>query len=147
MRRFFRTTTVTLAFMICLSGLVLSGMAFADRCVDNGDGTVTDNYRNLMWQQATAGPMNWDDAKSYCASLSLGGHFTWGLPSRDSLQLLYQSPCMNMMDKGMDYYWSSTPNDDFSDADFFWLINVNGGKASAHRSNVHGLVRAVRTVQ
>ncbi|MFW5767788.1 MAG: hypothetical protein ACOCXO_05405, partial [Bacteroidota bacterium] len=62
MRIFFRTTTVILALMICMGGLIISGTAFAERCVDNGDGTVTDNATGLMWQKAGAGPMNWDAA-------------------------------------------------------------------------------------
>lgn len=35
--------TMVPAFMLCLTMLVMSGTAFAQRCVDNGDGTVTDN--------------------------------------------------------------------------------------------------------
>ena len=46
---------VSMAFMFCLAGLGMSGTALADRCVDNGDGTVTDNNTGLMWQKATAG--------------------------------------------------------------------------------------------
>ena len=83
--------------MLCLTGLFLSGTAFADRCVDNGDGTVTDNGTGLMWQKATAGPMNWNDARSYASGLSLGGHSGWGLPNRDELSGLYHSPCKEMM--------------------------------------------------
>ncbi len=64
--------TAALAFMLCLAGLVLSGTAFAQQCVDNGDGTVTDNATGLMWQKATANLMTWDTAMSYASSLSLG---------------------------------------------------------------------------
>jgi hypothetical protein len=76
MRKMWRNVfgTAALAFMLCLAGLVMSGTAFADRCVDNGDGTITDNGTGLMWQEATAGKMNWDAAMSYASGLSLGGH-------------------------------------------------------------------------
>jgi alkyl sulfatase BDS1-like metallo-beta-lactamase superfamily hydrolase len=48
---------MTLAFLFCLTGLIMSGAAFAERCVDNGDGTVTDKGPGLIWQKATAGPV------------------------------------------------------------------------------------------
>ena len=36
-----------LAFMLCLTGLVMSGEAQAQRFTDNGNGTVTDTVTNL----------------------------------------------------------------------------------------------------
>jgi len=70
---------LAVAVMAVLLCLVVSGNAFAgswelpgrDRCVDNGDGTVTDNGIGLMWQQATTGRMYWDVAMSYVSKLSL----------------------------------------------------------------------------
>jgi len=59
-RHFFETAI--LAFMLCLTGLVMSGTSYAQQCVDNGDGTVTDNDTGLMWQKDSAGPMDWDAA-------------------------------------------------------------------------------------
>ncbi len=89
MRKMWRKifTTVALAFMLCLTGLVMSGTVLAQQCVDNGDGTVTDKGAGLMWQKATAGPMDWHTAMSYASSLSLGGHSDWRLPSSDELAL------------------------------------------------------------
>jgi hypothetical protein len=55
---------------------------------NNGDGTVTDDVTGLMWQKkspqsgftcgcaATPGT-----AQAYCASLSLGGHIDWRMPT------------------------------------------------------------------
>jgi hypothetical protein len=56
--------------------------------VINGDGTVTDTSTGLMWQQQTAGVgnMTWEEAISYCESLSLGGYDDWRLPNRNELQ-------------------------------------------------------------
>ncbi len=54
----------TMAVLLCLTGLVVSGTAFAQQCVDNGDGTVTDNVAGLMWQKGTEGqPKNWKKAQ------------------------------------------------------------------------------------
>ncbi len=44
------TITAALAFMLCMTLLVMSGTAFSaglKQCVDNGDGTVTDNNAGL----------------------------------------------------------------------------------------------------
>ncbi len=75
MRRFFKTTTAALAFMLFMSMLVMSSTAFAERCVDNMDRTVTDNGTGLMWQNDTASSMNWDAARSYASGLSPGRTF------------------------------------------------------------------------
>ncbi len=111
MRRFFRTTTVALTFMLCLTMQVMLGTAFsagAKQCEDNGDGTVTDSGSGLMWQQATGGHMDWYAAMSYCNNLSLGGHSGWRLPTKDELEGLAKSPCKYEMDIRTDWYWSST---------------------------------------
>ena len=49
--------------------------------VDNSDGTVTDVSTGLVWQQATAGPMDWKSALKYCERLTLGGCSNWRLPN------------------------------------------------------------------
>jgi len=145
MRSFFRTTTVTLALMLCLTGLVLSGTAFAKQCVDNGDGTVTDNGTGLMWEKAPAGPMKWDAATSYCSNLIRGGHSDWRLPSRDELMELYHSPCKNMMDVPLSSYWSSTP---FGLGPLFTsLVNFSDGDVSGSDKSDNYYVRAVREAQ
>ncbi|MFO7728636.1 MAG: DUF1566 domain-containing protein [Desulfonatronovibrio sp.] len=135
----------TMAVMLCLTGLVISGTAIAQQCVDNGDGTVTDNGTGLMWQKATAGPMNWDAAMSYASSLSLGGHSGWGLPSKDELLGLYHGPsCRDMMDVRKDYYWSSTTYALYTD--YAWLVNYLGGVGSSDKSGSY-YIRAVRAGQ
>ncbi|SMP62714.1 Protein of unknown function [Desulfonatronum zhilinae] len=131
-----------MAVMLCL---VVSGNAFADdRCVDNGDGTVTDKWTRLMWQQATAGPMNWDAAMSYANNLSLGGHSGWWLPSKDELTGLYDSPCKSMMQVQPTRYWSSTT--DAYDTDLAWLVDFYLGMSILHKSDSY-YVRAVRAGQ
>lgn len=133
---------VELTIMLCLAGLVMSGTAFAQQCVDNGDGTVTDNATGLMWQKATAGSMDWDTAMSYASGLSLGGHSGWRLPNKDELYWLYNSPCRHRMDVTSIFYWSSN-----SRADIAWLIVFNYGYVShGYKSESH-YVRAVRGVQ
>jgi hypothetical protein len=45
--------------------------------VENGDGTVTDSLTGLMWQQESAGPMDWAAAAAYCRNLTLAGYGGW----------------------------------------------------------------------
>ncbi|SMP62652.1 Protein of unknown function [Desulfonatronum zhilinae] len=98
-----------MAVMLCLTGLALSGEAQAQQCVDNGDGTVTDNVAGLMWQKGTEGqPKNWKKAKSQASGLALGGHTGWHLPDRHALLGLYISPCKEMMSVEPTWYWSSS---------------------------------------
>jgi hypothetical protein len=55
----------------------------------NGDGTVTDNVTKLTWQEplrtAASQTLNFSSAQAYCASLTLGGHGGWRLPSQIEL--------------------------------------------------------------
>ncbi len=43
---------VAMAVLICLGMLIISGTAFADLCVDNGDGTVTDEKKHGQTRSA-----------------------------------------------------------------------------------------------
>ena len=139
---------VAMAAMLCLAGLVISGTVFAEQCVDNGDGTVTDNGTGLMWQKATAGPMNWDDAMSYASSLSLGGHSGWGLPNKDELYGLYHSPCKSIMEvvsSHLSHYWSSTTYADYPHG--AWRVSFANGVVSLSNKSNSYYVRAVRAGQ
>ena len=54
---------------------------------DNGNGTVTDNVTGLMWQQEDDDTTReWEDAITYCESLSLAGHTNWRLPNIKELK-------------------------------------------------------------
>ncbi|MFP4236808.1 MAG: DUF1566 domain-containing protein [Desulfonatronovibrio sp.] len=145
MRRFFKTTTVALAFMLCLTGMVMSGTAFAERCVDNGDGTVTDNITGLMWEKATAGRMDWDAAMSYASGLTLGEYSDWKLPNGNELLGLNNSPCKNMMEVVLNWYWSSTTYSDSPDR--AWLVGLYDGDVNASFKSSSYYVRAVRGAQ
>jgi hypothetical protein len=58
-----------------------SDLNFTARYFSNGDGTVTDNTTQLMWQKGDDGTeRNWADAGQYCANLILAGHDDWRLP-------------------------------------------------------------------
>ena len=148
MIRITRMAIVTLGFMLCLAGLVISGTAFGaggGQCEDNGDGTVTDNGSGLMWQKATAGEMEWHQAMSYASGLSLGGHSGWRLPTKDELKGLYNSECKKLMDVRSSYYWSSTTDAYYASS--AWLVNFSLGYVGHGSKSNSNYVRAVRAGQ
>jgi len=51
----------------------------------NGDGTVTDNNTNLIWQRQSSEGGTGDEASSYCENLNLAGYDNWRLPSKKEL--------------------------------------------------------------
>jgi hypothetical protein len=123
--------------------------------VDNGDGTVTDNATGLIWQQTTAGPMNWESAINYSENLSLAGHNDWRLPNIRELHTIvdynqYQPPIDTDYfpdTVSWDPYWSATTN--ASDTGKAFCINfVDGGGTYNNKLGGPGLsewyVRAVR---
>jgi len=121
--------------------------------IDNGDGTVTDTGTGLMWQKATApGTYLWQQALSYCESLSLGGDNDWRLPSINELHSIvdYDSaypafyPIFTYTDNGFyDFYWSSTT---FTGSErFAWVVSSKAGyRANSYKRDYPFYVRAVR---
>jgi hypothetical protein len=123
--------------------------AFADRFIDNNNGTVTDTVTNLVWLKnaSPCGNKDLNGANAYCSSLASGtagltdGSVAgdWRLPSKVELQSIgteppatwYSGPCPVTWTKPgapftnveyVQYYLSSTRNDDYwYDA---WDINM-----------------------
>ncbi len=82
--------TAALTFMLCLTGLVMSGEAQAERFVDNGNGTVTDTQTGLMWTQKAVTferGFAWDVGKSNCEGYGLAGLSGWRLPTINELKV------------------------------------------------------------
>ncbi len=83
---------------------------------DNGNGTITDNFTGLMWQQThPSNAMTWEDALAYARSVTLGGASDWRLPNIKELQSLsdmkrskptIDKTCFTNMGSGL--YWSAT---------------------------------------
>ena len=91
----------------------------APRYTDNGDATVTDNYKHLMWtQNMTQTGGNWNHAVTYCKGLKLADHNDWRLPYLSELrslqpqQIPFQYPPTILgppfKHVSRDDYWSAT---------------------------------------
>lgn len=137
--------TAALTFMLCVTGLALSGEAQAQQCVDNGDGTVTHKTTGLMWQKDTGGPMNWDEAMSYASALSLGGHSGWRLAERRTLEDMFYSPCRKIINSVGDFYWSATLKP--SDPNQAGVVHFGKGRTGFSIMSASYYVHAVRYVE
>ena len=76
--------------LISLAGVALAG----ERFVDNGDGTVTDHKRQLMWAQTdNHGDIDWKQANRWVRftfpDTIEARHADWRLPTLDELKSLY----------------------------------------------------------
>lgn len=79
----------------CVSG---TPVTYTPALVDNSDGTITDDVNNLLWQKCQMGQTfsgtctgtittdTWQNALSYCNSLTWAGRSNWRLPSINELQ-------------------------------------------------------------
>ncbi len=83
--------------------------------MDNGDGTVTDTRRKIMWQKGDNGKeVTFEQAQEYCKKLRLGGHTDWRLPKPDERDTAVAVELMMPMHASLAYirfdlYWSSDP--------------------------------------
>lgn len=90
-------------------------IAAGERFVDNGDGTVTDTKRKIMWQKGDNGKeVTFAEAQEYCKNLRLGGHTDWRLPKPDEretavvIELMMPKHSRDVY-AYFDLYWSSDP--------------------------------------
>jgi len=93
----------------------LSVAAAEEGFVDNGDGTVTDTKRNIMWQKGDNGKeVVFEEAQEYCRTLRLGGYTDWRLPKAEEretavvIQLLMRKHSRDVY-AFYDLYWTSEP--------------------------------------
>ena len=117
--------------------------------VINGDGTVTDTEKGVMWQQATVNEMSWENALNHCESMTLGGYDAWRLPDMKELSSIVDmgesSPLIKMEyfpDTVSSHYWSSTTY--AYDEDRAWLVGFNYGNGDYYDKSYSRYVRAVR---
>jgi hypothetical protein len=87
----------------------------AERFVDNGDGTVTDTRRKIMWQKGDNGKeVTFEEAQEYCKNLRLGGYADWRLPKADEADTAVAVELMMPIHSPdtyarFDLYWTSDP--------------------------------------
>ena len=125
--------TAALAFVLCLTGLAMSGEAQAQRFVDHGNGTVTDTIANLMWTKKAVTferGFAWDAGRSNCQGYGLAGLSGWRLPTIPELQA--QQTAINGGEGDHPFtwfspgsYWSGDVND--QDSSSAWTMHMQLG--------------------
>jgi len=128
---------------------VRGGQSPSQNFIDNGDGTVTDNRTELIWQQGEPGFMAWDSALSYCEGLSLGGHSDWRLPNIKELESITDDTRWNpaidtayFPNASAAFYWSSTTGP--YDPDYAWVVVCDQGHVGDDGKGDYNYVRCVR---
>ena len=117
---------------------------------DNGDGTVTDNMTDLMWQHDEGGSNSWEDAIGYCENLSLGGHTDWRLPNIKELESItddsFDAPVIDtnyFPNAQRSLYWSSTTFASMSS--YAYYIDFTSGRIYYYAKWVPFYTRCVRS--
>lgn len=95
---------------------VATPMVIPNHFTDNGNGTITDNLTQLVWQKVPNMVVyNWEQAIAYAEGLNLASFTDWRLPNIKELQSLndesVSNPSVNSTffgSLGVHNYWSST---------------------------------------
>lgn len=150
MRRPWQFLLIFTAFILPLLGQ--SPLAAAARFVDNGDGTVTDTVRNLMWEKGDNGKeVTFEQAQEYCQALRLGKHADWRLPKPDERDTavvieLMRNKRFRDVYANFDLYWSAEPTVRLP---FNYRPSQGGPVSRAYpaRPGARAFVRAVRSLK
>ena len=117
---------------------------------DNGNGTITDNYTGLTWQKIqSANLMTWEEALTYCKTVTLANKSDWRLPNIKELQSL-NDPTLSKPSFNKTYfpnmisgnYWSSTSL--YMTPAKAWDLNVDYGIVSQSDKTLQENVILVR---
>lgn len=125
------------------------------RFTDNGDGTITDQLTQLIWQKTpSATAMTWEQALGYAENLVLANASDWRLPNIKELQSLNDESLTNPSVStaffptiGVKNYWSSTtlkPNS--ANPSSAWFLHTQFGVTSYDVKANQNYVLAVRGI-
>jgi hypothetical protein len=124
----------------------------ANHFTDNGDGTITDNLTELVWQKTpNTQTQNWENALFYAENLALSNLSDWRLPNIKELQSLNDesrtNPSINPLffpSIGVNNYWSSTslPNQTTN----AWYLNTQFGISTYSSKTTANYVLCVRGI-
>ncbi len=95
---------------------IINPVSISNHFTDNGDGTITDNLTELIWQKNSfTDSLSWEQALVYSDTLALNGNSDWRLPNVKELQSINVETLTNpSFDQNYfsvstaKKYWSST---------------------------------------
>jgi hypothetical protein len=107
---------------------ITSPTTIANHFTDNGDGTITDNLTQLIWQKIpNANLFTWEQAISYAEGLTIGTNADWRLPNIKELQSINNELTTNpsvfapyFSSVGVHNYWSSTSLPNQTTKAWYW---------------------------
>lgn len=112
----------------------------------NGDVIVTDTETGLIWQKTYVSGKTWQQALSYCESLTYAGYSDWRLPNKNELASLINyekySPASDFPDMPSNYFWSSSTN--AGNTSNAWFVGFGYGHVSNDYMPSSSYVRCVR---
>ncbi len=121
----------------------------SDHLENNGNGTITDTNTDLMWQRQDAdSDMNWEDAITYCETLSFAGCDDWRLPNREELRSIadfsqFDPVINNVFPNTVSFpYWSSTTYT--KSTSIAWHVDFYYGYVNGDNKLNNHYVRCVR---
>ena len=132
------------------------------RYIDNNNGTITDTFTGIMWQEnysyvETGNYISWYQAEKYVGKLNnsqLGNHNDWRLPDKLEIQSLFELS-HPFQSRGKTYILHIDPVFEFSYGSCFWTSKTRLSAALGFEFDVgdmhwypkaseSGSVRAVR---
>ena len=126
---------------------IITPNVLANHFTDNGDGTITDNLTQLVWQKTpNNSAQTWESALTYAEVLSLGTATDWRLPNIKELQSLNDESLSNPSANttffptiGVHNYWSGTSLPNQTTKAWFW--NTQFGITSYDvKTNVNNVI-------
>lgn len=136
---------VLAAFAIAIFAFLPLFAAFNATTV-NGDIIVTDTEIGLVWQKTYVSKKTWQQALSYCESLTYAGYSDWRLPNKNELASLVNyrkyKPASDFPDMPSNFFWSSSTKSDKSEV--AWGVGFYAGRVSDDYVGTYYYVRCVR---
>lgn len=132
-------------YVRCVRGTTLPSSSFNSSTV-NGDVIVTDTATGLVWQKSYVEDKTWQEALSYCESLTYAGYSDWRLPDKNELTSLvnYKKyyPASNFPDMPSNTFWSSST--EVYGTDVAWYVEFFNGRVYCPSKLNSYSVRCVR---
>lgn len=140
------------------------------RFVDNGNGTVTDTVKKIMWvkdpnffgslcRENEGEPacsmliykdiplMGWEKASWAVKLVYFGGHSDWRLPEKEEAEVLshiHEKKLENPFGNLMETYWTSSPS---NKQNRFWMVSPLNGILVEAKKNVAAFAWPVRDLR
>ncbi len=132
-------------YVRCVRGAALPTGSFTSSTIQ-GDVIVTDTETGPIWQKTYVSGKTWQQALSYCESLTYAGYSDWRLPNKNELASLINyekySPASDFPDMPSNYFWSSSTG--AHNTNYAWRVSFNNGYVGYSNKTDDVYVRCVR---